>query len=280
MATKKQETTKQETNDVAVKMPEYMQKFMQQTVEDTNSLVASSMSVPRLSYRGKRWRYITDGDEELIKSLTTEVIIVGVEPDAGRFVKTFYLNSYQPGDTSPPDCSSSNGITPDTWVSNPVSPRCNICPKNVFGSAVSRSGGKAKACHDSKRLWVVRPEDTDTVYGLNVPIMTLKNLSEYGKYVAKNNFPLALLVTELSFDDESEFPKICFNHVGFVDESDSASVIELNQRRPWRADIRPLVDSTNQLPAPEAKQSQSFADQAPTNKGGESIDNIIGTWSD
>ena len=271
----KQETTKQETTkQVAVQMPAYMQKFMKQNTEDTNSLVASSMSVPRLSYRGKRWRYIVDGEEELIKTLTTEVIIVGVEPDAGRFIKTLYLTQYNPGDSSPPDCSSSNGVTPDIWVSSPISQRCQGCPKNIFGSAVSRSGGKAKACHDSKRLWIVRPENTEIYYGLNVPIMSLKNLSEYGKYIAKNNFPLALVVTELSMDDDSEFPKICFKHVGFVDETDSELVVDLNQRRPWRSEARPVVDTNHQIESTPTKSLEPLV----RTQGTENIDDIIGEW--
>lgn len=291
MATKKQETKKPaqaqapEEKALAPVMPDYMQKFIEQSKADTGSLVSSSVSVPRLSYRGKRWRFIMDGEEELVKELTVNVVIVGVEPAAGRFIKTLYLSQYSPGDTSPPDCSSSNGIAPDSWVASPQSQRCNQCPKNVFGSAQSRTGGKAKACHDSKRLWVVKPDDPEIVYGLNVPIMSLKNLAEYGKYIARNNFPLALVITELAMDDDSEFPKLCFKHVGFVDEGISQEVIKLNQTRPWSTISTPILPYDGSgapaaLPPGNHTQGPSPAiDVDSTRKqGGEGIDDIIGKW--
>jgi hypothetical protein len=279
MSTKKkaQETKKpapaQETKEVAQVMPEYMKTFMEQSKADTGALVSSSVSVPRLSYRGKRWRFIVDGEEELVKDLAVKVVIVGVEPEAGRFIKTLYLSTYAPGDTSPPDCSSSNGINPDVWVSSPQAPRCQQCPKNVFGSAASRTGGKAKACHDSKRLWIVKPDDTEIVYGLNVPIMSLKNLAEYGKYIARNNYPLALVVTELSMDDESEFPKLCFNHNGFVAEKAAKDVMDLNQRRPWKT-VTVIPFDQPMLPAPVAVIPQTQERK----QGTENIDAIIGKW--
>ena len=287
MATKKQETKKpaQATDDKALApvMPDYMKQFIEQSKADTGSLVSSSISVPRLSYRGKRWRFIVDGEEELVKELAVNVIIVGVEPAAGRFIKTLYLSQYSPGDTSPPDCSSSNGVSPDSWVASPQSQRCNQCPKNIFGSAQSRTGGKAKACHDSKRLWVVKPDDSEIVYGLNVPIMSLKNLAEYGKYIARNNFPLSLVITELAMDDDSEFPKLCFKHIGFVDEGISQDVIKLNQTRPWNTISTPILPFDGPIaPAalPPGTMGPGPAVEVDTTRkqGGEDIDGIIGKW--
>lgn len=272
-------------------MPDYMKKFMEQSKADTGSLISASMSVPRLTYRGKVWRFVVDGEEEKVKTKEVSVIIVGVEPDAGRFIKTLYLSQYTPGDTSPPDCSSSNGIAPDSWVAAPQAQRCANCPKNIFGSAQSRTGGKAKACHDSKRLWVVKPDDTNIVYGLNVPIMSLKALAEYGKYIARNNFPLSLVITELSMDDDSEFPKLLFKHVGFVDEDISQDVIDLNSRRPWKTIAAPILPYDNGgpgLPAPGSAPGLPAPGSAPQavpqtasperKQGAEGVDQIIGQW--
>ena len=285
MATKsKAQATKQpepepETKDVAPILPDYLKKFQEQSAADTGSLISSSVSVPRLSFRGKRWRWIVDGEEELIKALSVQVIIVGVEPDAGRFIKTLYLTQYNPGDSNPPDCSSSNGISPDSWVSSPQAQRCNQCPKNVFGSAVSRSGGKAKACGDSKRLWVVKPDDMEIVYGLNVPIMSLKNLAEYGKYIARNNYPLALVITELSMEDESEFPKLEFNHVGFIEEEQVKEAMDLNQRRPWKAVVAPILPYDGPQAALPPPAPTAMADPPERKQGTENIDTIIGKWN-
>ena len=263
-------------------IPDYMKEFMQQSQADTGSLIASSTSVPRLSYRGKRWRFIVDGEEELIKDLHVDVIVVGVEPDAGRFIKTYYANTYNPGDSSPPDCSSSNGIMPDAWVSNPQAQRCGQCMQNVFGSAVSRSGGKAKACHDSKRLWLTKADDTDVIYGLNVPIMSLKNLAEYGKFIARNNYPLTLVITRLTLDDEAEFPKLCFAHQGFVQEDLIKEAVSLNQRRPWKVPMPELPAGGAQplrLPNQPAPTTPAANPIKPERKEGEvPIDKIIDDW--
>lgn len=289
-ATKKQDTKKQEAKELvtteSLAVPEYMKNHVDRSKTDTGAMIFASISVPRLSYRGKRWRFVVDGEETVAKELTVRVIIVGVEPEAGRFIKTFYNKVYAPGDTNPPDCSSSNGIAPDVWVAAPMSPRCNACPKNVFGSAVSRKGGKAKACHDSKRLWVVKPDDFDIVYGLNVPIMTLKNLAEYGKYIARNNYPLTLLITELSMDDEAEFPKLVFKHVGFVPEEDVKTITDLNERRPWSSIQVPLLpfdagaERTQALPEPDKNQSRpkGESDTQSRKKSGKGIDEIVEKW--
>ena len=279
---KKQETKKPAapkqatvvTKDLVPTMPDYMKEFQQTAQMDTGSMISASIGVPRLSYRGKRWRFMVDGDEEMMKELAIPVIIVGVEPDAGRFIKTFYSKTYTPGDTEPPDCSSSDGIQPDLWVTSPQSPRCAGCSKNVFGSAVSRKGGKAKACHDGKRLWIVRPEDPEFMYVLSIPIMSLKNLAEYGKYIARNNYPLTLVITELSLDDDAEFPKVCFKHTGFVDQESVQTVMELNTRRPWKSGITAPVLP----PAPAQAQLTETAGKESLKRDGKGINDIIGDW--
>jgi hypothetical protein len=282
MAKKQENKIEKQETAVAPVMPDYMKQFMAQSGADTSALISSSISVPRLSYRGKRWRFIVDGEEEVVKELTVDVVIVGVEPDAGRFVKTYYKAAYNPGDSSPPDCSSSNGVGPDAWVSSPVAQRCNQCPNNVFGSAASRTGGKAKACHDSKRLWVVRPGDMDIVYGLNVPIMTLKNLAEYGKYIARNNYPLALVITELGMDDEAEFPKLTFAFKGFVEEDYVKEAVDLNTTRPWRTISAPIVEvpmiTDANMPTMGTRNGTESVLTPPRKTGGEGIDTIIGDW--
>jgi hypothetical protein len=231
---KEQKNKAEETEQKdALAVPEFMKKFLNQSKDDADSLVTSSMSVPRISYRGKRFRFIENGEEDLVKELSIKVVILGVEPGAGLFLKTYYDTGYQPGSTDPPTCSSSDGLQPDIWVSDPQADLCRSCKQNVFGSAVSIKGGKAKACKDGKRLWVARTDDLNKYYGLNIPVMSLKNLAEYGKFVSKNNYPLSLLITEIGLDDDSEFPQLVFSHAGFVEESMVETVQKINLERPW-----------------------------------------------
>jgi hypothetical protein len=264
-------------------VPEYMKKYAPQNQQDAASMAMSSISVPRLSYRGKRFRFILNSEEELVPTLTVKVILLGVEPDAGKFLKTFYEKGYQPGDSDPPTCSSSDGIVPDEWVTAKQSPTCAHCPKNVFGSATSMKGGKAKACKDGKRLWVAKDpatfpgSDPNLFYGLNVPVMSLKNLSEYGKYIGRNNYPLALVVTEIGMDEDEAYPRLIFKHAGFVDEKVAEVVMKINAERPWRstfANAQMLPDAyepAKQIPAP---QTQIGA--APSSNT--TVDEVVGKW--
>lgn len=277
MGTKKNETSKEVATTQSSSVPAYMQKFMQQSQSDAQSMASASISVPRLSFRGKRFRFIEDGDETLVKDLHVDVIILGVEPEAGRMIKTYYDKPYQSGDSEPPTCSSANGVRPDNWISDPQNPTCANCPKNVFGSATSMNGGKSKACKDGKRLWVAKVDNPTSFYGLNVPVTSLRGLSEYGKFIAKNNFPLSLVITRLTLDDEAEFPKLMFEHVGFVEESAVESIMAINEERPWRTDFEntPLLDHQ-----PTQKQVTAPQPQTGVAPSGAGIDEVIGDeWS-
>lgn len=273
---KKQETKQTETKPVAQEtkqmvVPEYMKKFMEQSQEDTESLMTSSMSVPRISYRGKRFRFIENGEEELAKEMSIKVVILGVEPGAGLFLKTYYDTGYQPGSSDPPTCSSSDGLKPDSWVSSPQANLCRQCPQNVFGSATSVKGGKAKACKDGKRLWVARSQDLEKYYGLNIPVMSLKNLSEYGKYIAKNKYPLSLVVTEIGLDDNSEFPQLTFQHAGFVQETMVETITKMNTERPWALPATTNQRAISPAPAPAPAAAAAEGPKPP-------IGDVLNEW--
>ena len=240
------------SNEVAV--PEYLKKFMDQgTSKDADSMASASVSVPRISLKGKKFQFI-NGDDESKKTDDINIIILGVDPEGGKMIKTFYAAGYNPNDTAPPDCSSSNGINPDGWVANPVSTNCAGCQKNVFGSATSPSGKKTKACRDAKRLWVTQADQVEgVVYGLNVPVTSLKAMAEYGKEIRNAGIPLSAVITRVYMDEDSEFPQIHFNRVGFLNEESGLKAIERNESRDWMANINLRAA----LPAPDAGSQRS-----------------------
>ena len=238
----------------AVAVPDYLKKFMDQgTSKDADSMASASTSVPRISLKGKKFQFI-NGDDESKKTDDIHVIILGVDPEGGRMIKTFYASGYNPADTSPPDCSSSNGVEPDAWVPNPVSQSCNGCQKNIFGSATSPSGKKTKACRDAKRLWVTQVDAVEgTVYGLNVPVTSLKAMAEYGKEIRNAGIPLSAVITKVFMDEDSEFPQIHFSRVGFLNEETGLKAIERNESRDWMSGINLRAA----LPAPEGGSTKS-----------------------
>lgn len=265
----------------AVTVPDYLKKFMDQgTSKDADSMASASVSVPRISLKGKKFQFI-NGDDESKKTDDINIIILGVDPEGGRMIKTFYANGYNPNDTSPPDCSSSTGVAPDAWVQNPISSSCSNCQKNVFGSATSPSGKKTKACRDAKRLWVVKVDDVEgVVFGLNVPVTSLKAMAEYGKEIRNAGIPLSAVVTRIYMDDESEFPQIHFERVGFLNEETGLKAIERNESRDWMSNINLRAA----LPAPESAGRAALPDKAVTadsieaGASSKSVDEVASNW--
>lgn len=265
-------------------VPEYLRKFMAETggTNDADSMASANNSVPRVSLKGKKFQLI-NGDDESKKSDEIHVVILGVDPEGGRMIKTFYASGYNPSDTAPPDCSSSDGVAPDGWVNNPISATCNRCPKNVFGSATSPTGKKTKACRDAKRLWTAKPDDIGgVVYGLNVPVTSLKDMAEYGKEIRSAGIPLSAVITRIYMDEDSEFPKIHFQRVGFLNEEIGVKALERNASRDWMAGI----NSRNQLPPPakapalpqkEIDEKTIDADP-PKEVSSKSVDDIASDW--
>lgn len=218
-----------------IKIPDYLKGLVDQTQMQSEYLISSADSVPRISLRGGKFRFIEDGEEVERVSDEIHLIILGVQPERAM-AKTFYLGKYSRDDTAPPDCSSSNGITPDPWVSNRQSEKCMGCPQNVWGSAVSMSGGKAKACRDSKRLMVVKATGiSGVIYILNVTISSLKNLSAYGKILVENSVPMAAAITTVSFDGDSDFPKIQFEFMGCLKEKLGVKALARSGKREWES---------------------------------------------
>lgn len=267
-----------------IAVPEHLKKFLTQSAasSDADAMASASVSIPRISLRGRKFRLIEGGEE--IKKPADElfVVILAVEPGSGLMAKTYYEKGYQSGDSSPPDCSSANGITPDAWISNPVSPKCNGCPKNVFGSAQSRSGGKAKACKDSKRLWVVEPDNLQgTVYSLGVPVTSLKAMAEYGSLLKANGIPTAAVITKLSMKD-TEFPELLFDFVGVLDEKPMEIALLRNEQKDW--DLHqsgPMLEhqpAATPLQAPGAQALLEAKAEAKSDAPAMSADEATGAW--
>lgn len=238
------------TNELQV--PEHLRQAMTEagaTTSDVDSAVASSMSVPRISLRGRTFRFIQNGQEIKKQNESINVIILGVEPEAGRMVKTYYEAGYSPGSSAPPDCASHDGISPSPWVNKKQSKFCADCKWNQFGSATSPTGKPTKKCRDAKQLWVldaVDPKGVEGVqYGMNVTVSSLKDFSDYGRKLKANNLTFAAVITKLTMAD-SEFPQITFEVAGFATAEQIKPLLALSAERPWKINMASAA-----LPAPE-----------------------------
>lgn len=246
-------------------LPAFLQAHLKENKPsaDVASLATAQNSTPRLSLRAKIFRFI-NGDQEIKAKDSINVYIVGVEPAAGAFTKTFYLSQYAGADSAgnPPDCSSADGIRPDPWIQQPVHTECKSCPKNQFGSATSRGGKASKACHDSKRLYITRDtEPMGTLYLSQIPVSSLKELSRYGKELSEMGVEPWMVQTKMTMDEESEYPTLKFAIGGFITQELMEEMRGRAAKREWAVARNLMLNSPQQRPALPAHLAQALGQQ-------------------
>jgi len=274
------------SNDLQV--PDYLKELMESSsAAKTEDMVSAGSSVPRISLKGMRFRFKEDGEEVEVVKDDLDCVIVGMLPEHGT-AKTFYEGAYNPDSSEPPDCSSSNGVTPDSWVTNPVHNNCATCPNNKFGSAISKqTGKKAKACRDSKRLYIVKAQDMKDEkpqhWLLNVTVSSLKPLTEYSKSLSKDGITTpAVVITRLSFDEDSEFPKLNFKAMGVLKKEMAQASLAIAEEKEWEFGLTsnaPQLENNKQaMPAIESKPETDAPAEPTKRESSEAVDDILEQW--
>lgn len=178
--------------------------------------LSSGADFPRISIKASRFR-IKEGDTEtVLDSTTLDVVIVGANP---RLSKTWYAKQWDANaEPVAPDCFSLDGISPDPQAEDPQNDLCASCPHNAWGSKVTPTGQRVKACADKKRLAIVAADDASgPVYLLEVTPAALKGLNQYQKELSVRGIPPEIVKTRVSFDTDASFPKLKFTFGGFLD---------------------------------------------------------------
>lgn len=209
------------SNDVSIfnqgaQLPAHLQN-----AETNSGLITTGESLPRISIKGMQFKKKTKDTELMLAPIgqALDFVVLAVDPPNANVGKAYFESGFS-GDSEKPDCSSADGIRPDHWIDKPQASACASCPKAVWGSKVNQKGNEVKACSDHKRLLVVAPDDIDgDVAVIQAPATSLKNLSNYGRQLNKHKAPLAGVTTRISFDQTSEYPKLCFDAVGYLDEA-------------------------------------------------------------
>jgi len=221
-------------------VPDYLKAMVAsgEVVSTVNQMNVANSGIPRISTKGKVFRQRDDSNEVKLGQ-SIDVVIVGMSPEYG-LAHTYYKDGYTPDSNDPPDCSSQDGIKPDYWISKPVSSLCANCPNQSWGSAKSMSGKKAKACKDSKQLYVAMAKDfggdpkSCKLWGLSVTVNSLKNFSNYGKQLAANGIPSPhFVVTNISMDEDEAVPKLVFSIRGVLNEALGKESNIRNKAKEW-----------------------------------------------
>ena len=174
-----------------------------------------SSSFPVMSIRGAKWRVVEGGEEKPVYIPGTtdlapavRVVLLRSSP---HVAKVYYADAYVEGSDMAPTCFSNDGIRPDPSAESPQSETCATCPHNVWGSKISPSGSKIKACADVRRMAILPAEDLSyPPILLRVPAASLNDLATYGRALKKHGVRYNAIVTKLSFDPDASYPKIMF----------------------------------------------------------------------
>lgn len=269
----------------------------------TKAFSASGGSTKRITLRGRVFRLV-DGGKEIAKN--TDAFMDVVIVNGSRTVqKTWYAGEYNPDETSVPDCWSSDGERPDADVADPQSARCKECPQAIKGSA----GAGRAACRYSMRLAVVlRNNVGGDIYQLILPQKSLFGQGDvdhmpflqYAKYVAQSGYNLNMLATRLTFDTDSDFPKLVFSNAEFLDSDSYQEAVEqgespiavnagrLNFTKKSEPQlprmVAPAGSAAAKLAAPSAemappvKRAEKPKEAAPKPKAG--LANMMDEWGD
>jgi hypothetical protein len=196
-----------------------------------------------LSIKGRVWRakikgeehaYVDDNDDA-IPSL--ELVLVRSNPNPS---KIFYDKRYEDGDEGKPTCFSPDGIKPDAEVTNPIHHECATCPNNAWGSRITESGKKSRACSDNRRMVVTLASELEKLADnpdyepvemlLRVPPASLNPLKEYVlEQLKPKGVEPFMLVTRVGFDNSVEFPRLTFRPSRFLTEDEYNHVLSMRE---------------------------------------------------
>lgn len=248
-------------------IPEHIRKLLANAdIAKTNEM-ALSVSVPRISTKGNRFKAL-NGDIETKLGDDFFGIIVGISPEGLSKAKTFYEGGWTEDSHEAPNCSSATGVIPDEWIAEPIHKVCATCPKNQWGSAESKDGKKAKACKEAKVLHIVLATDVEVddpiVYVMNVTVNSFKNFTTYGTSLAKAGLDSPFyVITKFILDEESSVPRVQFENVGFLDEAPMLKLLPIAEAKPWAMANRQAL-----LAAPARQEAIAYAAAPVSNRPG------------
>lgn len=211
-------------------LPAHLQNV--QLDDFTQAFKSSGGSVKRITLRGRVFRLV-DGGKEIAKNTDPHMDVVIVS-GSKTVQKAYYAGEYNPDETSVPDCWSSDGEHPDADATDAQAQRCKDCPQAIKGSG----GNGRAACRYSWRLGVVlRNNVGGDIYQLILPQKSIFGQGDvqhmpflqYAKYVAQSGYNLNMLATRLSFDTDSDFPKLVFSNAEFLDKETYQTAVAQGQ---------------------------------------------------
>lgn len=189
---------------------------------DDDLTAGASTGITVLSIKGRQFTIVRGDERTTIMSpkdpdapaAAINVVILRANRNVS---KMYFASQYEEGSAAAPDCFSLDGQKPDPSVENPQAESCVTCPHNQWGSRITDSGKKAKACSDHRRIAVAAPNALEDVMLLRVPPKSLKALAEYGRALKARKIDYRHVVTQIRFVRDVATPQLEFKVVGFLE---------------------------------------------------------------
>lgn len=199
--------TKEDTNNyLPATMSDLNLNDMAQELEGLGSISLDQIKIP--SGGAITFELPTDNPEE--PEIAKELIGVIVYK---HNCNTYWANPYT-GENAVPNCYSCNGKTGVNTATGEVKD-CATCSLNQFNTK-----GVGKACKNSIKLYVMRPNDVMPVE-LNVPPSSLKNFKEYiTKRIVLRGKRLAGVVTKFTLKKAQSSTGIIYSQLVFTKGDD------------------------------------------------------------
>jgi hypothetical protein len=191
---------------------------------------------------------------------------------AGPVERLYYSSRYDPTKIVPPDCfavgTSATDLAPSAASPKPQHSKCDGCPMNEWGS--SSSGGKGKACRETRRLLLI-PADAistaDAVQGAEVaalrpPVTSLKNYANYVQTIAATlKRPPLAVISEISVaaDAKTQF-KVNFSMVKPIEDTGVIQALIARSKEEIEKAIESAgaIGDANQIPEPALADSGKY----------------------
>lgn len=200
------------SNEVATAgetMPATIKNELAAALAKVNDTVGGGTTA-RIKTGGKKFAFSDDPDTKMEGPIP--VIILG------WISENMYYGGgvYDEKNPSPPVCWALNEIpdllAPSDKPLDKQADSCNVCPMNEWESGI----GKSKACKNMRKLAVVRANsvgEDDPIFALSVSPTGLKEFDGYVRKLGQKNVMPAMVITELSFDEDRAYPSLKFRHV-------------------------------------------------------------------
>ncbi len=183
--------------------------------------------LPSVSIKGKTFRFRKGKEEFIFPEYELEVVLLAARP---TLTKLYYPKAYDPANPDEqPTCQSDFHTVPNPGVSEPQAASCATCKWDQWGSKISITKAKVKACSDSKYLVLtpIHPDIPKMAMALQIPPTTFKPFKTFFEEMKKNSIPLLGAVIRMAFNKETEYPQLDFKFVRFVTPEELAECRKL-----------------------------------------------------